>query len=290
MAQLFQRAAQVIVGNLDGTTAFQTTFAPGSRIPGLRVVFHFKRTLRAEPSTADISIYNMNKQHRSLLKTRYAPVILSAGYTDTIARVFSGQARTIDHVRHGPDWVTKIQLGDGEVPYRYTRLSKSYGTGVGSLQVANDLIGQLGPTTPGTGAVLEANLTDQLSNGYLVHGPAARELSRLLHGRGLEWSIQHGKVQVLPVGKPSTQTAVLLTPSTGLIGSPEHGTPDPTFKRTSAHTLKWRAFIQPTLDPGGMAQIQSNAAKGNFRIISVEGSGDTQSGDWFMSCEGNPVS
>jgi hypothetical protein len=290
---LFQRACRVTVGNANGTTAYQTTFSPGSMIPGLRVRFEFTRTLRPEPSTAKIEIFNMAQQNRAQLKTRNVPVLLEAGYTNTIAAVFSGQARTIDHKRKGTDWITTITVGDGEVPFRFVRLSKGYGAGTGTLQVVKDLAGALGPLTPGSLQNLAAALTDQFANGHAVHGPAALELSKILHGRGLEWSIQHGQVQILPVGQPSQQTAVLLSPSTGLIDSPEYGTASPVLAGANPpHTLTFRALIQPTLQVGGLASLQSRVAKGLFRIAEIKANGDTQGGDgtWVMACESNPTS
>lgn len=273
------------------TRIFQSVFDPAAQVPGLRVKFKFRRTLRKEPNTAEISIYNINKDHRAAMNARYDQVTLEAGYADGIGLIFSGQARTIDHVREGVDWVTKIQIGDAEVPYRYGRKAQSYAPGVGILQVAKDLIGTLGPMTAGSPAVIAQALTGVFQSGYAVHGPAAGELSRVLRGSGLEWSIQHGKVQVLPIGKANTETAVLLTPQTGLVGSPAWGTPEPSLPRMSNHTLKFKALIQPTLNPGALASIQSASAKGLFRIQSIEGTGDTHgSSDWILDCEGSPTS
>ncbi len=287
-SQLFQRAARLTIGNLDGSTAFQTAFVPGSQVPGLRVSFQIKRTLKPEPSSAHIKLFNASKEHRAQMKTRGAPVVLEAGYTNTIGRIFAGQARYIDHRREGADWVTALECGDGLMPLRFGRLAESYGPGTSTLQVAQRLIAALGPMTAGSQAVLESALTDQFPRGYVVRGPAAVELHALLAGRGLEFSVQHGKVQVLPQGGSTTDVAPLLTPDTGLIGSPEHGTPEPSQPRTTAKTLKFRCLIQPTINPGGLVNIQAQSAKGLLRVLSVEISGDTHGGDWVMNCEGAP--
>ncbi|MDE2290464.1 MAG: hypothetical protein KGL53_00160, partial [Elusimicrobia bacterium] len=288
--QLFQRAARLTVGNLDGSTAFQTSFIPGSSVPGLRVSFQIKRSLRQEPASAHIKLYNASRDHRAQMKIRYAPVVLEAGYTNTIGRIFSGQARYIDHAREGPDWVTSIECGDGEVAYRYARFVESYAPGTSVLQVAQRLIAAIGPMTAASAAVLEGALTDQFARGYSVRGTAAQELHALLSGRGLAFSVQHGKVQVLQDGQATTDTAVLLTPDTGLLGSPEHGTPDPSEPRSASRTLKFRCLIQPTLNPGGLVQIKSQSAQGLLRVLSIETSGDTHGGDWAMTCEGAPRS
>lgn len=288
--QLFQRAARLTVGNLDGSMAFQTALSPRSQTPGLRFAFHFRRSLRPEPGSCTIRLYNASRESRAKMKTRGAPVVLEAGYTDTIGRLFSGQARYIDHRREGPDWVTSIECGDGQVAYQYGRLVESYSPGTSTLQVAQRLIAALGPMTPASQAVLAGALTDQFAKGYLVRGRAADELHRLLAGRGLAFSIQHGKVQVLQTGQATSDVAILLTPDTGLIGSPEHGTPDPSLPQTNQHTLKFRCLIQPTLNPGGLVQIQSNAAQGLLRVLSIDASGDTHGGEWTMACEGAPKS
>ncbi len=279
---LFERAVRVTVGNSDGATALQAT--------GLRVRFHVKRTLRFEPSTAEIEIFNVSRAHRERMKARWAPVIVEAGYGTALGRVFSGQARTIDHVRDQTDWITKIQCGDGEAAFRYAMVTDSWGPGTSTLQVAKALAASLGSLTAESEASLQGALTDEFARGYAARGSAARELDRLLSARGLEWSVQDGKVQVLPLGKPTQRRAVLLTPKTGLVGSPEHGTPSPQFATDHSHTLRMRSLLQPTLVPGGLVQLQSQAATGLFRVLSVEHSGDTQGGDWYSSVEANPTS
>lgn len=291
---LFQRVVRITVG----TAAFTTTgtssggitqTAPAFQTTGLRVKAKIKRSLRFEPNTADIQIYNCNEEHRSQMKGRWIPIVLEAGYGDHLGRIFSGEARFIDHVKEGADWISKCQCGDGERAFRFTRLSKGYGTGTGVLQVAKDLVAALGSAAAGTSTNLAANLTDQFAGGYAVHGQAGRELTKILSGRGLEWSIQDGKIQVLPIGKPNGGTAILLSPTTGLVGSPEHGTPSPQQPQSSQHTLTLKCFLQPTIIPGVAIQLSSRSAKGLMRAATVSIDLDTHGGPFYDEIEANPV-
>jgi hypothetical protein len=281
--QVPQRSVRLTVANLDGTTALQSS--------GLRVRFKVKKTLRFEPSTAEIEIYNLNRAHRSQLKTRGAAVILEAGYTPgVVAQIFSGNARTIDHKSVRPDWLSKIQCGDGEQAYQFAHLAKGYAGGTDLGTIVKDLVGQLGAATSDTISSIAKMVGINFPNGHAVSGKVSRSLTEVLAGHGFEWSIQDGKVQVLPNGKATTETAALISPTTGLIGSPQHGTPNWQFIRDQSHRVLFKCMLAPTIKPGGLISLQSAEITGLFRCFTVEHSGDTHGDEWVSEVEATPTS
>lgn len=292
--QLFNRVAQLTIGLSPSPNApvKSGTVVTALQITGLHMQFKVHKSVRIEPATCEISVYNMTAAHRAAVRQRGLPVILSAGYTNTVGEIFSGVVRYADNVRQGPDWVTKIQCGDGELSYRFARLSQSWGSGTAMRTVAVALINTLGPQANITAKTL-ATMTAQFPRGYHVSGPAALSLDRLLYGFGYEWHFSNGQIVVLQQGQTTGETAVLLSPSTGLVGSPEHGSPDPSKPANSTHTLKVKSLLIPTLKPAGLVQVQAEGIGATspafFRCQSVDFEGDTFGGPWTSSIECWPV-
>ena len=277
---LYQRRVELTFN--DGATA--------KKVSDLRVSFKVTKSLRKEPNTAEIQVYNLAPSTRSQMKSRYMPIILAAGYQTTMAQIFSGQARVIDHEEKGADWVTKIQCGDGEQAFRYARMTESHAKGAKVSDIVSRLVNTLGGLAHGSGNIVSL-ITDQFAQGYSAHGSSADQLDKILRLRGYEWSLQDGQVQILSLGKATKQTAVVLSPTTGMIGSPEHGTPEPTAKRDRSHILKVKSLLQPTLVPGGICQVQANGLPtAQYRIEKVTHDGDTFGGNWQSELEVVPLS
>lgn len=283
--QLFNRVVRLTIGL--GKEALVIT--------GLRVVAKTHKTQTPGPATAEVSVYNLNKDHRAALKQRGIKILLEAGYSNTLGAIFSGNAFFIDHVHTGPDVVTKIQLMDGGGPYAFNRLVQSWGPGTAVSTVATALVAALGPQASGTAAVI-ASIPGAFQRGYSVQGAASKELTTLLGRRGYIWRFQDGAVRVLQKGGSTQETAVLLTPSTGLVGSPEHGTPDVTKPFDSVHTLKVKALLQPTIKVWGRVAIQAEGIgtpenPALYTAFSVEDDLDslgTEGSPWYTNIEATP--
>jgi hypothetical protein len=248
--------------------------------------------VRPEPNGATIEVYNLTAAHRAAIRTRGLGIQLSAGYTNAVGQIFEGSLRWSDSIRHGPDWITKIETGEGDLSYRLARLSRSFGAGTPVNYVVQTLVNTLGPSASITTQTL-ASMPGQFSRGYVVHGPVSTELDAILSARGYEWHFDGARVVVLPKGATAGETAVLLTPKTGLVGSVEHGSPPPGQKFDATHALRVKALIQPTIRPAGLVQIQADGigltAPAFFRVETVEHVGDTHGNEWYTEMDVFPV-
>jgi hypothetical protein len=258
----------------------------GVKVDGLRVSFRVVKTLTKEPNTLDLKIYNLNARTRAGMHNSRAPVLVTAGYEANAALIFAGDARTVDHTRDGSDWVTHVQCGDGERAYMFGRVSESFAPGTSTDDVIMHCAEQLGLNLGNLPETLRSlshrgGLTE-FKHGYTAHGRASAELDRLFASVGLSWSVQNGAIQVLKGGAPIPGDAVLLSPNTGLIGSPDHGTPD---DKGGPSKLKVRSFLNPRLRCGGTVEIRSFGVNGQFRIEKLEQVGDTHGPDWFSNLE-----
>lgn len=281
---LFGRVCRVIVGRPQDD--YRTLAPDAIEVEGLRVQFKVTRTGTKEPNTADVAVWNLSPSHRALVQAKGSKLILLAGYEGTFKQVFSGDVRTVDQVREGPNWITKFGVGDGERAYLYARVSEAFAPGTPANVVGARLITLLG-LDPGDALARVEAVGKSFTQGYSARGPVSRELDRLLGGLGLTWSVQDGRLQVLRPGESiQPSTSIELAPGTGLIGSPEHGSPD---EKGGPGVLKAKSLLQPDLRPAVRFALVSESATGNYVCGKVELSGDTAGGEWYTTIEATPL-
>lgn len=255
---------------------------------GLRVTFKVHRDVGSKPNTCEVVVDNMSETNRAAAQVKGTTLILQAGYGDDVATIFSGQIRSGDTVREGPNWRTAIRSGDGEVNYQFKTVSESFAAGTPKRAVVKHLIDQLGLDAGNVDQKLAA-VAERHLNGYVAHGKASVELNKVLTALGFEWSIQDGRVQVLKVGETTQETAVELTPESGLIGSPQHGVGQKGPKGKT-NVVKGRSLINPGITPGRKLILKSQNITTTLKVIATDLSGDTHGGDWYVDFEGVPVS
>lgn len=269
MTTLFERDWSIRVGSLELTR--------------IDVTFSVTRTLKPEPNTAELGIYNLNPDHRSQVESQVSvPVIIEAGYVGAGRSViFHGDMRNAATEREGADRITRLESGDGERRRQRARISRSFRGGTSVETVLRELASALGV---GIGNAVEAFRSATFSTGAAVFrercvlsGGVAAELEQLCRSCGLEYSIQNGALQVLPRGRPLQGTAIVLNSDSGLIGSPKKERDD-----RQRPLLTAVCMMIPDVNPGRLVQIQSEDVSGQFRIESTVHKGDTAGSDWTI--------
>ena len=268
--KLWKRAMEVTVGE--------------TLITGLRMQFKVLRHLKGEPNTAELKIWNLSQDTRSKMQVKGIPVLIEAGYEESISQVFLGNMRTPTHVRDVTDLVTTMQAGDGETATRASRINHSFAKGVSVGDVLKVIAEKLSVNVEDAVKKLKngqiRGVLTEFVNGFAASGSAWNELERLLSSTGLEASIQDGELQVLEKGQPNQAKAVLLRTDSGLIGSPEIG---------EKGLVKAKSLLQPGIYPGRKVEITSKFVDGFFRCDSVMHSGDTWGQEWYSEIEGSPL-
>ncbi len=274
MPKLFHRVAAVTVDTL--------------KITGLRVEFKVVKTSRPEPNSAEVTIYNISADHRRKMQVAGVPVLLEAGYESapgqsTMQQLFLGDMRVAGHKRHGVDWVTKLEAGDGEKTLRTSKLTESFAAGTRKDAVVKRMLESMKLNVKDAVAKIgEKGLqgaAEEFYKGISLSGSTAAELTRVLDDMGLTWSVQDGAVQITKPGE-IVGDLVVLTPATGLVGSPEAG---------EKGYVKVRSLLNPLIKPSGGIALDSEAFKGTFRVEKATYSGDTHGAPWFVDAEVVPV-
>ena len=266
-SELFDRRWAITVGKPGAT---------GKKWTGIDCSFKVTKTASSTPNCVELTVYNLSKASRSLFEQRKTALLIEAGYDGRLVKIASGEIIRAAQSHEGPEWETKVTAHDG---------STAYGT------VCNEVLGPGTTEDAAVKAVAKAMGVDiksikgldgkgKFSHGRILSGPARFALDRLCRTRNLRWSIQDGALLVYPIGGSIGGTAALLSPETGLIGSPEKT--DKGYKIIS--------LMQGQITPGMPVKVKARDVSGLFVCETVIHTGDTMGSDWYTEINAVKVS
>lgn len=245
-------------------------------IEDLNIAFQVKKTLKPDPNTAGIKVWNMSEETRKYLESKERiDVTLEAGYAGEMLQLYFGQIRTVGSTYDGPDVVTEMATGDSEKEIAAARIHVPVGPKSNPGQVLELLVDSFGISRGNASLVGDALLARGRAlfpRPTAFSGASARELQAFCHSAGLEWSIQDGKFQILEKGQSNQEKATILSAESGLIGSP---------KIDGKGKLECTALIQPGLNPGYRVVVSGRSIKGAFRVEETEYTGEAFKGPWY---------
>lgn len=246
---------------------------------GNRVTFRVEKTAKPDPNTAEIVVYNLTDDQRDHISAIKVPLVrLAAGYQKDLTQIFYGDLIHVVHEVDGPDIKTTLSTGDGIEAYRKARINISFGPKTKAETVIKALIASLGVKRGNSDKFLTQLRTGIKAQIYLsgtaMSGSAAAEMTALTRSAGLEWSIQDGNIQLLSRNEALDKFAIVLTPRTGLIGSPSI---------SNKGVCTGKCLIVKDMFPGRQIEVDSRFVKGRFRLEKVTYTGDTHGQDW--TCE-----
>lgn len=286
MGELYGRRARVVIHELE--------------ITGLDVAFRVAKTIKPEPDTLELTIWNLSEDHRAALQNQTeVPVRLEAGYIGSKALsagtaaalddagfvagtsmplLFGGDLREVhSYQEEDGSWVTVLSSGDGDKAKK-RRVNKAFGPGTplrfAIEQVATELGLGLGALPL---AVQNAKLFDggqQFAAGVVLSGNGFRQLTRLLTSMGYRWSVQDGEIVV----HTFAGSAVLLTPETGLIGSP--------VPQNDGRVVA-TSLLQPDINPGRQVEMASRHVRGVYAVETVTHESDPDR--WYTHIVAKPL-
>lgn len=245
----------------------------------IRIDLDIEEDLQEAPGLATLSLHNLAPESRSWLVAGRL-VLVEVGYgADDPQPLFLGRVESVRDTHEPPERVTVLECSGGGREFRRSRTSVLLRAGtrmdLAVEQVARPLV-QQGITlrreelTPLRARTLAQPLT--LSGRTL---DALRELVSLV---GLTAGIQDQELRLLPrsASDSGASPLVLLTPDSGLLGSPV---------RTDAG-LEVLALLDPRLRPGRLVQVRSREIDGGvFRVERAQHRGSLWTDEWTSSLE-----
>lgn len=275
----------------------------GLNLAGLTINFAIKKTDGQTPNTAAIRVYNLNDDTVKRIKKEFTRVTLQAGYESNYGVIFDGNVKQYTEGRENVvDHFLDIQAADGDESYNFAVVNATLSAGSkqrDQIESAAKTMQQLGGTQ--TGYVSDDTDGEALPRGKVMYGMARDYIRNSAASSACSWTIQNGKIQVVPLAGILPGQAVVLNSQSGLIGAPEQ----------TNDGIKFRCLINPQLVIGGMVQINEKdivKAKlddqpvklkkdgtapekkepaqlqhdGFYRLITATISGNTRGNDWYI--------
>ncbi len=273
--QLFRRKVKLSVDTLEVSA-------------DLRVQFKTVKSYKPTSNEATITIFNLSPDHRAQISKVKEPLVkLAAGYVDDsgLTQLFYGRMIHARHEIQGPHVLTTISTTDGGKKKQTARVNLSFGPGTKTGTVLNRIAQALGLNLGNAAKIAsQIDLTAKAeiySEGTVISGAAANELSHLLRSCGYEWSSQDETIQIRKIGQEAEGFAVRLDPSSGLIDSPSINSKGV----CSGTCLLFKAGAGLDLVPGRLVNVGSEFVNGQFILAKIECTGDTEADDWFCNFE-----
>lgn len=271
---------------------------------------HFKFEISASdvetPNTARIRVYNVSQQtlqYATAVEEFYG-VVVQAGYESNNAQIFQG---TIKQFRRGKenntDSFLEIFAADGDPNYNFGTLNKNVAGTIDQAQLFQEYLGGLNNKQKqqisadpqalqylqGTGGILpRGKVLFGLARAYL------RDQSRSTLSR---WSVQNGKLTIVPLDSYLQSEAIVINSSTGMIGVPEatdQGIMVETLLNPQIQIGKTirlnnaditTTIIKEQFFPGyndlNLVANVDTSTDGLYRVIVAEHTGDTRGQEWY---------
>lgn len=241
----FMRVCRVEVGAVNGGVA------KGFSVDGLRVQFEVTKTVYKNPNHASIKIFNLLETNEHHLKKEYTELRLFAGYRGQEQLLFQGNIRFSYFYRDGLDHIAELECGDGDKDYHNTVVDRfTIGKDGNEAQVIEYMLGLM--TSTKKGHIKGKNLQKSRTRGKSYSGNLRDIMDRIAKNNDAHWSIQNGKLVLVPVDDVLPEEAILVSSDTGLLGAPEVNDKGITVK----------VMLDPRIMPNGKLWLQNNELRG----------------------------
>jgi len=281
--------------SIKATTATQTW-----TVTDLRCSATIKADNTKNPNTAEIKLWNVSPE--SLTKmTALGDVSLTVGYTDESSGViFRGNLMQCLTKQEADGMVTALRCSDGGRAHALGNMQVSFKANSTATQIANKLldkvVAETGLAEGSTRSVVAAMTPKVYRRGFSDSGSSLRILHDFLLGNGLALSIQNMTLQAVQQNQASKAMVYELSPSSGLIGSPDFASTQDTINSTDtcaaakakakSKLLKLECFLLPLVQVNQQVHVSSKSKDGYFTVTSVEHKFDTHgSAPWTTTLE-----
>ena len=237
-----------------------------------RISFEVQRTADQTQTTGHVKLYNLADARAKRIQDRGGPIVIEAGYPETIATVFDGQVERVQRARDGHAHVTDIKLGD-QVRQKDKLggvTTRSYDGPVPVRQIVMDLAADIKlPLGP-----LDAIPADATETNWYWANQSVAGLNTVLRGVQCTWYEQDGVIRINTAGmKQSDAPTLNISPRNGLIAVPIE----------TDEGAEIRTFLDPRIVLGAQINLESMTLSGSWKVVSLRHYGDNWESNPFVS-------
>ncbi|MDR1979780.1 MAG: hypothetical protein LBQ42_13675 [Synergistaceae bacterium] len=269
----------------------------GVELSGLKIAFDVLKTDTETPNKAQVKIWNLADDTAQKIKDEFDTVILNAGYKAKMGLIYKGNIIQVRRLRERVvDKILEITMGDGDEGYIYSMTNKTLAAGATQKDILDAAL------EPMKEFGIELGYCPDLGDEKLPRGKTVFRASRdviadICKTTGTTWSIQDGRIDIVPRKEAIPGQAFLISPSTGMIDSPKQtnkGIQVRCLLNSEIHiasTIKIEGDIEEASQGGGKGKHKEKkseppaklASDGIYRVIQCRYKGDTWGNVW--ECE-----
>lgn len=262
-------------------------------VSDLHCSFEIHKNPGKEASYATCRIYNLNAQTENRLINEGDRLIIEAGYeSGQYGKIFDGQIVWPSRSReNGTDYILTLMAIDGDKLLNGCFISKTVNRGLNQRQVIETVAKDAEEQTPV--AKISDNLsTQELPRGKVFFGSAYQYLKDACRGNAASFYIEDGQLNVTKLIDATDDEAIVLSPETGLLGSPEQ----------VMHGVSFKCLLNPNIRLGRLVQLKNvtanemQASPGDnvtplddewiYQCYQLTHTGDTRGETWYTEVQG----
>lgn len=275
----------------------------------LRVRFQITANDIETPNAAVIRVYNLSSERIKQFIAEFTQVTVIAGYGENPGVIFKGNVKQFRRGKErNVDSYLDILAADGDLAYNFGFVNVSLPAGTTLLDVFNQSVKVMSAEAEKAGATLTADpyATQVLQQfggilpsprGKVMFGLARNYLRDLARTTNTRWSIQGGRVVLVPTTGYLPGDVIKINSASGLIGVPEateQGITVTTLLNPAiqvglrvqlneadvTETVVREQFFPGYKDLNLVATVD-HSTEGFYRVIVIEHEGDTRGQPWY---------
>ncbi|WP_429496616.1 phage protein [Robbsia andropogonis] len=264
----------------------------------LRFTFATRRGDTQTPNTLHVKIYNVSASTVTKVMKEFTRVVLQAGYEGNYGLIFDGTIKQVRRLRESPtDTVLEITAADGDSAYNFAVVSKTFAAGSTITDHVNEYASVMfgHGVTQGTIAAMPATV---FPRGKVMFGLARDHLRCTARTAGMDWSIQDGRLQIVPQTAYIEGDVPQINAASGMIGLPVQTIGGIEVKMLLNPNIKIGHLIQLNNESIQRYEFQQGAAQealnsavdktyaklntdGFYKVMMAQHQGDTRGNDWY---------
>lgn len=243
---------------------------------GLTIDFDINFSDGKEPDVSEVTIYNLSDDSINQIK-KDGYCLVNAGYKSlgNKGNILSGDIEEVTTIWQGLDKLTKIKVTDGGKKWRKSKISKTYKENTKASLIMRDVVNVMGYEI----VEIKPKKDKVYKLGKTINGFCSDILKMLVKDTESKMFVNKNRITIRDQEK-GFETGFVLSPDSGLIGSPSLNRDDTGDKASDVSTdnakkanqkekKTWEVtcLLNPKIETDSIIMIKSKNLSGKFRVI-----------------------
>lgn len=273
-------------------------------VSNLRCTFRIERVALQVANYAEINIFNLSAGTEATIIKEGCRVIVEAGYQGITEGKFADEQKQYGQIFDGQVIQTMRSKEDNNVDYKLTLvcldgdsflnkniIKMTVNAGQNQRKIIDQITLQAKVPTE-IGRISPELNTQNLPRGKVFFGMPKDYLRDIAMDNGANFWVDEGKVYVTKPTDIAAGQALVLSPTTGLIGTPQQTQEGVQFKTLLNPSLKLMTMVK--LDNTYIRQMKQQIGQlpvmldqdGQYQCYKVTHVGDTRGDEWYTEVDG----